>query len=126
MRRCTGAQANKAAAIIFADVPSVRMSGPHDSTATFWGAAWHALWTALKSFSKDVHNTAGLSWTQLMQKHFDQEMAPYTALSDDALFAVLKVMRGVDIENMPWAFWLAACEFMLRVAEKENRNAHLR
>lgn len=110
--RCRDNSASDGMTIAFHGPGSVE----HVDDLTTWDAMWDEAWTALcDKIGQDASMVHG-SWTTNMQTHFADELAVFSDMSDDELYAVLAVMRAVR----PFEFWLAACEVMLRQEEKRD------
>lgn len=83
-----------------------------------WDLAWPDLWQAIMELPLSLHEKELLyarnQWTAIVQQGFPDTLAAFAAMTDEELDASLALMRDVK----PWAFWVAACECMLREYEK--------
>lgn len=93
-------------------------SGIPGTYAKDWAKAWEVLWEAFNAHDTPHVKKAkacygSYRWCESVQIGFPEELAAFAALADEELDASLAMMRDVK----PWAFWIAACECMLREHE---------
>lgn len=83
-----------------------------------WELAWMDLWQAIMELPLSIHEKERIyrieQWILVVQTAFPDTLAAFAAMSNEELDASLTLMRDVK----PWAFWVAACECMLREHEK--------
>lgn len=114
LRKCSDGAANRGMGRAIGD--PVPKALPRSYTIA-WDLAWAGLRRAIMDLPLSLHEKeriyAHSRWTVIVQQGFPDTLAAFAAMSDEELDASLALMRDVK----PWAFWVAACECMLREYE---------